>query len=399
MALGPYDWIEKSLSTLHRADWYRSVQPLEGMAGPVMEHDGRQLINFASNDYLGLAGDPRLAKAAIEAIETYGTGSTGSRLLSGHRRVHRQLEEAIAALKQTEDAIVFSSGYLANIGTISALVGSRDLVLSDQYNHSSLKNGARMSGATVAHYGHCDRKDLQQQLEALRSHHRRCLILTDSVFSMDGDLCPLPEILDLAEQFDSMVLVDEAHGTGVLGAQGAGGVEHFGCSGRPLVQMGTLSKALGSLGGYVAGSSMLVDYLRNRAASWIYTTGLSPADAAAALGAIAILNSEPERRQHLWENVTYLKSKLKALFPPDNTSLGIRLLPSESPILCLELPDAASTVAQGKRLQAQGLFVSAVRPPTTPTSRLRVTLMATHQRHHLDRLVQGLAELGKVSAA
>lgn len=399
MSPGPYGWIEKSLETLHRANWYRMVQPLEGMAGPVMQRDGRQLINFASNDYLGLAGEPRLAKAAIEAIETYGTGSTGSRLLSGHRRVHRQLEDAIATLKQTEDAIVFSSGYLANIGTISALVGARDLVLSDQYNHSSLKNGARLSGATVVDYGHCNVEELKQQLEGLRSQYRRCLILTDSVFSMDGDLCPLPEILNLAEQFDSMVLVDEAHGTGVLGAQGAGCVEHFGCSGRPLVQMGTLSKALGSLGGYVAGSAMLVDYLRNRAASWIYTTGISPADAAAALGAIAVLRAEPERRQRLWDNVTYLKGSLETLFAPGSRFPGMRLLPSQSPILCLELPDAAITVAAGRYLQEQGLLVSPVRPPTTPTSRLRVTLMATHERNHLDKLLQALAGLGEVSAA
>lgn len=398
MAPSPYSWLEKSLETLHRADWHRSVQSLEGMAGPVMARGGQQLINFASNDYLGLAGDSRLARAAIEAIETYGTGSTGSRLLSGHRWVHRQLEYAIASLKQAEDAIVFSSGYLANIGTISALVGSRDLVLSDQYNHSSLRNGARMSGATVVDYPHCGMEDLKQQLEAMRSYYRRCLILTDSVFSMDGDLCPLPEILDLAEQFDSMVLVDEAHGTGVLGERGAGCVEHFGCSDRPLVQMGTLSKALGSLGGYVAGSALLVDYLRNRAASWIYTTGLSPADAAAAASAIAILQSEPQRRQRLWDNVTYLKSKLEALFPLNSPFLGMRLLPSESPILCLELPDAASTVRAGKRLQEQGVFISAVRPPTTPTSRLRVTLMATHERYHLDKLVQALRELSEVFA-
>lgn len=385
MPSDPYSWLNKSLETIHRADWYRSVRTIEGMSGPVVSLEGRAVINFASNDYLGLASDPRLAEAAIEAVRAYGTGSTGSRLLSGHRSLHRELEGAIASLKQTEDALVFSSGYLANIGTIGALVGPRDLVLSDQYNHSSLKNGARMSGAAVIDYAHCSLEDLERHLQEQRLHYRRCLILTDSVFSMDGDLCPLPEILDLAEQFDCMVLLDEAHGTGVLGQRGAGCVEHFGCTGRPLVQMGTLSKALGSLGGYVAGSAALVDFLRNRAAGWIYTTGLTPADTAAALSAIAIVKTEPERRQRLWDNVNYLKPKLEKLVQDE--LLAIRILPSQSPILCLEVQDAATVVAAGKQLQKMGLFVSAVRPPTTPTSRLRITVMATHEQEHLNYLV------------
>ncbi|HEY9881460.1 MAG TPA: 8-amino-7-oxononanoate synthase [Leptolyngbyaceae cyanobacterium] len=396
MPSDPYAWLDKSLETIHRADWYRSVRAIEGMPGPVISLEGRTLTNFASNDYLGLASDPRLAEAAIEAIRTYGTGSTGSRLLSGHRPLHRELECAIASLKQTEDAIVFSSGYLANIGTISALVGSRDLVLSDQYNHSSLKNGARMSGAAVIDYAHCSLKDLERHLKEQRHQYRRCLILTDSVFSMDGDLCPLPEILDLADQFDCMVLLDEAHGTGVLGPHGAGCVEHFGCTGRPLVQMGTLSKALGSLGGYVAGSAALVDFLRNRAASWIYTTGLTPADTAAALSAIAIVRNEPERRQRLWDNVNYLQIKLENLV--QNELIAARMLPSQSPILCLEMQDAATVVSAGKQLQEMGLFVSAVRPPTTPTSRLRITVMATHERDHLDYLIVHLLKVLKHSS-
>ncbi|MBD0336141.1 MAG: 8-amino-7-oxononanoate synthase [Cyanobacteria bacterium Co-bin13] len=391
MPLDPYAWIDKSLDTLHRADWYRSVKSLEGMAGPVVRLDGQEVINFASNDYLGLASDPRLAAAAIEAIQTYGTGSTGSRLLSGHRPLHEKLESAIAALKQTEDALVFSSGYLANIGTISALVGPRDLVLSDQYNHSSLKNGARMSGATLVDYAHCSLSALAQQLQDQRHRYRRCLILTDSVFSMDGDLCPLPKILDLAEQFDSMVLVDEAHATGVLGSRGAGCVEHFGCSGRPLVQVGTLSKALGSLGGYVAGTASLIDFLRNRAPSWIYTTGLTPADTAAALKAIEIVQSEPEMRSHLWSHVDYLRQQLNCLWEATpNAPLPVRQLPSESPILCIEVQDAATVIQAGRQLRDLGLFVSPVRPPTSPTSRLRITLMASHVRSHLDQLVLGL---------
>ena len=388
-----YQWIDKALATIHRANWYRAVQPLEGKAGPEIILDGQTLINFASNDYLGLAGDPRLSEAAIAAIQTYGTGSTGSRLLSGHRPLHRQLEQAIAQWKETEDAIVFSSGYLANIGTISALVSARDLVLSDQYNHSSLINGARLSGATFQTYTHGNIDDLHHQLQALRSHHRRCLIITDSVFSMDGDICPLPGILDVADEFDCMVLVDEAHGTGVLGATGSGVVEHLGCRGRPLVQMGTLSKALGSLGGYVAGTAQVIDFLRNRAPSWIYTTGLTPSDTAAALAAIAVIHAEPDRRDRLWQNVSILKEELEAMLSSSsNLDVWQRLLPSQSPIVCLEVSDSATVTGLGKRLKAQGCFVASVRPPTVPKSRLRITVMATHTLEHIKQLVKALEQ-------
>lgn len=265
MPTDPYAWLEQSLATIHRADWYRSVQTIQGRTGAVVQLEGHPVINFASNDYLGLAGDDRLITASVAATKEFGTGSTGSRLLSGHRELHRQLELAIASLKQTEDALVFSSGYLANLGAIAALVGKRDLILSDQYNHSCLKNGALASGATVIDYPHCDVEAVKSHLVQQRDRYRRCLILTDSVFSMDGDLCPLPALLDLAEQFSCMLLVDEAHATGVLGATGAGCVEHFGAHRRPLIQVGTLSKALGSLGGYVAGRATLIDFLRNRA--------------------------------------------------------------------------------------------------------------------------------------
>lgn len=222
-ATNPYGWIAQSLQTLHRANWYRQVKPIDGKGGAVITIDGKRCLNFASNDYLGLAGDPRLAAAAADAVATYGTGSTGSRLLSGQRPIHRQLEQAIAQLKGTEDAIVFSSGYLANLGTLAALIDHRDLVIADGYNHSSLQMGARLSGATVATYDHNDLHQLQQHLVTKRAQYRRCLLVTDSVFSMDGDLCALPEILDLADQWNAMVMVDEAHGTGVLGASGGGG--------------------------------------------------------------------------------------------------------------------------------------------------------------------------------
>lgn len=380
-----YAWIEQSLATIHRADWYRSVQTIEGCPGATVLLQGQEVINFASNDYLGLAGDERLILAATAAVQEFGTGSTGSRLLSGHRKIHRELEKAIASLKQTEDAVVFSSGYLANLGAITALVSKRDLILADQYNHSSLKNGAILSGAKIVEYPHCDVEAVKSELQRLRPDYRRCLIATDSVFSMDGDLCPLPALIDLAREFSCMLLVDEAHATGVLGKTGAGCVEHFGCTGKQLVQIGTLSKALGSLGGYVAGSATLIDYLRNRAPSWIYTTALSPADTAAALAAINIIQQEPQRRTQLWKNVDYLKNLIHQYLP------NLQLLPSQSPILCLEFANATDALQAGNQLKSAGIFAPAIRPPTVPTSRIRISLMATHEQTHINKLIEQLS--------
>ena len=369
----PYSWLSKSLNTIHRANWYRSVKAIAGKPGAVVELAGQPVVNFASNDYLGLAGDARLIEAAVAATQAYGTGSTGSRLLSGHKQLHQDLENAIASLKQTEAAVVFSSGYLANMGTVSALVGQRDLVLGDIYNHSSLKKGAILSGATTIDYQHNNTADLREKLIANRTRYRRCLITTDSVFSMDGDLCPLPELIAIAEEFESMLLVDEAHATGVMGKTGAGCVEHFNTS-KPLIQIGTLSKALGSLGGYVAGSAELIDYLRNRAASWIYTTALSPADTAAATEAIKIVRQEPQCRGRLWHNIDYLKQGLS----------NLELLPSESPILCINFDSPQAALNKSQQLIDAGIFAPAIRPPTVPTSRIRLSLMATHQLSHLD---------------
>jgi 8-amino-7-oxononanoate synthase len=378
----PYQWLDRAMQTIHKAAWYRSVKPLESPPGPTIQMDGRSLINFASNDYLGLANDPRLKQAAITAIQAWGTGSTGSRLLSGHRSLHSQLETAIADWKQTEAALVFSSGYLANLGTITALVGQRDLILGDQYNHSSLKNGAKLSGAAYREYQHNNLEQLAQYLQQERPHYRRCLILSDSVFSMDGDLCPLPEIIALAQSHNCMVLIDEAHATGVMGKTGSGCREYFHCQTAQIVQMGTLSKALGSLGGYVAGTAQLIDFLRNRAASWIYTTALSPADTAAAIAAIQVIQQEPERLQNLWSNVQYFQTHL--------ASIAHKLLPSHSPILCVELDSPEQALALAQQLQNQGIFAPAIRPPTVPTSRIRFTLMANHTQSQLQQAIKVL---------
>ncbi len=382
----PYDWIDDALAAIHRAHWYRQVRVITSGAGSVVVLEGKPMLNFASNDYLGLAGDQRLKQAASDAISRYGTGSTGSRLTSGQLPIHDELETAIAQWKQTEAAMVFSSGYTANLGAITALVGAKDLILGDIYNHSSLKNGAKLSGAVGFDYAHNDVAQLRLLLEQHRSHHRRCLVLTDGVFSMDGDICALPKILALAAEFSCMVLIDDAHGTGVMGATGAGCIEQLGCSKMPLVHMGTLSKALGSLGGYVAGSAALIDFLRNRAATWIYTTALSPADTAAALAAVQIVQAEPARRQQLWERVTQLKQMLQ-------TCDHLKMLPSESPIVCLQLPTAEAALQVSHQLSEQDIFAPAIRPPTVPTSRIRLSVMATHQPAHIEALGKAIAQL------
>lgn len=383
--LNPYSWIDRSLATISRANWYRSTQVITSLPSDRVVIDGRELINFGSNDYLGLAGDERVIRAAMAATQQFGTGSTGSRLTSGHRQLHQDLELAIASLKGTEATLVFSSGYLANLGTIAALVGKQDLILSDRLNHSSLKNGAMLSGATMLEYQHCDVRALRQHLQSVRANYRRCLIVTDTVFSMDGDICPLPAILELSIEYQSMLLVDEAHATGIFGSTGAGVVEHYDLVGQPLIEIGTLSKAIGSLGGYVAGSNSLIELLKNRCSSWIYTTGLSPADTAAGLRSIEIMLATPQLREQLWQNIADLKQLFKEQLPQ------LKLIPSKSAIICIQLPDPATAIAIGSKLKQAGIFAPAIRPPTVPTSRIRLSLMATHQSSQLQQLVEALA--------
>lgn len=377
----PYDWLDRSLDSIHKANWYRSTQTITSKAGTIATIDGREMLMFASNNYLGLAGDRRLIDAAIRATEMYGTGSTGSRLVTGHLALHEELETVIADLKNTEAALVFSSGYLANLGTIAAIVGARDLILGDVYNHSCLKKGGLLSGATAIDYQHLNLADLTAKLQEHRAKYRRCLITTDSVFSMDGDLAPLREIIDLAHQYDCMVLVDEAHGTGVFGDRGGGLTQSLGIQ-ENLIQVGTLSKALGSLGGYVAGSAKLIDYLRNRAATWIYTTALSPADTGAAIAAIKIIKTENNLREKLWLNVGFLKQGLQ--------NLGIQAIAFDSPIVAIEMGDIAKTLQMATHLRENGIFAPAIRPPTVPTPRIRLTLMANHTHEQIQYFMQCL---------
>ena len=357
---------------------YRRLRTLDGPEDPEVVVDGRRAILLCSNNYLGLATHPEVVAAAREATARFGASSGSSRLISGTLRAHADLEEEIAEWKGTERAIVFSSGYHANLGCLQALVGRGDAILSDELNHASLIDGCRLSRAEVRVYRHADLDSLEEALRATASARRR-LIVTDTIFSMDGDRAPLAGICDLAERHGAAVMVDEAHAAGVCGGTGAGLVEELGLQGRVLVQMGTLGKALGSFGAYVAGPAALVDLLVNRARTFIFTTALPPSAVAAAAGAIGIVRREPVLRRHLWKNARELHRRLG--------EAGYALSPVESPILPVQIGDSEPTMALCERLLEHGVFAQGIRPPTVPagTSRLRVTLMATHTVDHLER--------------
>ncbi|MBI3895314.1 MAG: 8-amino-7-oxononanoate synthase [Acidobacteria bacterium] len=382
-------FLATTLHALQKAGLKRKLRDLEGAPGPRLTVDGRNVLLLCSNNYLGLATDERLKQAAHQAIEAFGCGATGSRLISGNLEPYRHLELELASLKGTEASLVFASGYQANTGTISALAGSRDAIFSDSLNHASLLDGCRLSRAETIFYNHCDVEDLERNLIA-HPAARRKLILTESVFSMDGDLAPLKEIAFLANKYGAMLLVDEAHATGVFGPTGAGLVEALGLQQQVDIQMGTFSKALGSLGGYIAGSSDLISYLLHRARSFIFTTGLPPAVVAASAAALQIVRQEPQRRQALWNNVAHLQKGLE--------DLGFDLRPTQSQILPLRLGDAQRTMAACRFLLKQGVFVQGIRPPTVPlgTARLRVSLMATHST---DEIAEALAAFEKLQYA
>lgn len=381
--VSPYDWVNSHLDTIQRAGWYRQPRLVEDLSENTITINGQTLINFASNNYLGLATDTRVKQGAIRSIERYGIGATSSRLVVGNYELHRQLETKIAQWKGTESSLVFSSGYMVNVGVIPALVGNRDIVFSDRYNHACLKSGTKLSGSFVLEYDHCNSLHLAQLLENHRPHYRRSIIITDSVFSMDGDIAPLREIMALAEAFNSMVLVDEAHAVGVFGAEGAGVVQALGIR-QPLIQMGTLSKAIGSLGGYVTADRALIAYLQNRTSTWIYSTGLSLGDTGAALTAIDIIQQQPQLRERLWHNC-HLLGKI----------LGITIT---SPIVPIIYENIDRAVSASAKLQDQGLLVPAIRPPTVPTPRLRISVMATHTETQIQKLGESLLAIDHRSA-
>jgi len=380
------DFIQDELEQLKRQGLYRKLRRVEGEQGATLTLDGREVLNFSSNNYLGLANHPALREAAKEAIDRYGCGSGASRLISGNMTLHEELEAKIAALKGTEAALVFNSGYQANIGILSSLVGEGDVILSDSLNHASIIDGCRLARAKTVVYPHCDLQRLEDGLKKAPAQARK-LIVTETLFSMDGDEAPLAEIVELAERYGAMVMVDEAHATGVFGPNGAGVVAKLGLRKRVLFQMGTLGKALGAFGAYVAGSQALRELLINRCRSFIFTTSLPPAVLAMSSAAIDLSIKEPQRRLALWHNCRAMKEGLK--------KLGFSLGESESQILPLIIGDAQKCMDFSQRLLQKGVFAQGIRPPTVPpgTSRLRITLMATHTHEHLHRALKAFEEV------
>ncbi len=382
------EFIKRELREIKGKGLYRSLRLIEGEQGPEISLDGKRVVILCSNNYLGLANHPRLKEAAIEAVKRYGCGSGASRLISGNMELHQELESKIASFKHTEAALAFSSGYLCNIGVIGSLMGEGDLILSDELNHASIVDGCRLSRARVEIYPHKDLNVLEEKLKRLKGYRRK-LIVTDGVFSMDGDLAPLPGIVELAEKYKATTMVDEAHATGVMGKGGRGCVEYFGLEGQIDIQMGTLGKALGSFGAYIAGRRELIDFLINQTRSFIYTTALPPPVCAAAIAALEIVTQDHQLRNRLWENAEFLREGLR--------SLKLPAVNSETPIIPIIIGRSSTTMKAGDILLQYGVYAQGIRPPTVPEgcSCLRTTVMATHNREHLTRALEAFKAVKK----
>jgi 8-amino-7-oxononanoate synthase len=379
-------FLEKDLAQMEALGLRRTLKSIDSPQGTEIVFNGRKVLNFSSNDYLGLSNDARIKRAAVEGIEQYGLGAGASRLICGNMSPHEKLEAQLALVKNAESALVFSSGYMANTGTISALMGRNDIVLSDKLNHASIIDGIVLSRAKLLRYPHADIQALEEMLKALNATQKK-LIVTDSVFSMDGDKAPLQEIVDLARRYEAMVMVDEAHATGILGDHGGGLVEELGLQAQVDIQMGTLSKAVGALGAYVCGANLLREYLINKSRAFVYTTALPPALALAACAALQIIHQDDQLRRQLKDNAQYLRSRLKAM--------GFDTMNSTTPIIPVLIKDSARALDISRHLFKQGVFVQAIRPPTVPvnTARLRLTVTAAHTRDNLEQLLNALRTL------
>lgn len=379
---------EAELRRFRQQGLYRALRVVEGPIGPTIGIDGRSLIQFSSNDYLGMAAHPRVRAEAGEVLARLGTGMGASRLISGNQQIHALLEQELALFKETEAALIFSSGYLTHIGTIPALVGEKDVIFSDALNHASLVDACRLSPARVEIYPHRQIDFIETRLRKKPPRSgARILIVTDGVFSMDGDLAPLPELIRLSEKTEALILVDDAHATGVLGPKGEGSARHWGLDPEGLLTMGTFSKALGALGGFISGPELLVDYLRNKARTLFYSTALPPAVCAAARCALRLLTEEPQRLRSLRENIAYLGQGLQ--------KIGLDPAPHPVPIIPIIVGSEEKALQLSQALWDRGLFIPAIRPPTVPPKqcRLRVSVMATHTPEHLDRLLTAMKEL------
>ena len=383
-------YLEKELDQLKEKGLYNTIDILESENGACIIVDGKKMINLASNNYLGFANREELKKACIEATETYGVGAGAVRTINGSLKIHQQLEEKIAEFKGTEAAIAFQSGFNCNMGAISAVMTKEDAILSDELNHASIIDGCRLSGAKIIRIKHQDMKDLEKKAkEAIESKkYKKIMYITDGVFSMDGDIARLPEIIPIVEKYGLITYVDDAHGSGVTG-KGAGTVKHFGLSDKIDMQMGTLSKAIGVVGGYVAGSKTLIDWLKARSRPFLFSTSLTPGAAAAALASITLMQEHPELVEKVWENANYFKEELK--------KVGYNIGMSETPITPVILGDEKVTQTFSKNLIEHGIYAKPIVYPTVPlgTGRIRNMPTAEHTREMLDEAVAVYQKIGK----
>lgn len=381
-------WIEEQLKELREQGLYNTIRTIGSAQGAWLVVDGRRVLNFCSNNYLGLANHPVLQEAAIRAIASYGVGPAAVRSIAGTLDLHRQLEERLAHFKGAEATIAFQSGFNANLATIPALVGKEDVIFSDELNHASIIDGCRLSGGRIIRYAHNDAADLERQI-AQASGYKRAIIVTDGVFSMDGDIAPLPAICEVAERHNLILMVDDAHGEGVLGRGGRGIVDHFGLHGRVDVEVGTLSKAFGVVGGYVAGKSTIVEWLRQRGRPFLFSSAVPAADTAACIAAVDVLERSTELVDRLWENTRTFKTEMKRL--------GFDTGRSETPITPVMLGEAHVAQTFSRRLFEEGLFAMAIAYPTVPKgkARIRVMVSATHSRDDLDLALSLFAKVGK----
>jgi glycine C-acetyltransferase len=388
MSMDVLGFVEEELDELREKGLFRRLRELESPQGPRAVFDGREVINLSSNNYLGLTTHPRLVRAALEATEHFGAGSGSVRTIAGTMTLHEELERRLAAFKHTGAALVFQSGFTCNTGIIPVLVGEGDAILSDALNHASIIDGIRLTRAERKIWPHADMNALEAALKETQSARRR-LVITDGVFSMDGDIANLPDIVALAERYNAIVFVDDAHSSGVLGKNGRGSVDHFGLHGRVHVQVGTLSKALGALGGYVASTQGLRDLLIHRGRPFLFSTSHPPAVAAACIAAIDVLENEPELIDRLWENTRYFKTGLRRL--------GFNTGSSESPITPVIAGEGRKAMELSDRLFAEGVFAQGIGYPTVPEgkARVRTIVTATHTTADLDQALAAFERAGR----
>jgi glycine C-acetyltransferase len=382
------------LDDLKQRGTYFKLRVLDDIQAPVCTYDGKRVINLASNNYLGLCDHPKLREAAIEATKMFGVGSGAVRTIAGTMKIHMELEEKIARFKNVEACVVFQSGFSANAGTVSSILGKEDFIISDELNHASIIDGARLSRAKIKVFRHKDVSHAEELLKEVENEPGRKLIITDGVFSMDGDIGPVDKLCDLADKYGAIMMVDDAHASGVLGRNGRGSVDHFHCHGRVDVQVGTLSKAIGALGGYVCGSKDLIDYLYHRARPFLFSTSHPPSVTATCIAAFDLLESEPERIERLWDNTRYFKAELGRIGFDIG---GVSTPASETPITPIIVGDGKKTMEFSKALFDAGVMATGIAFPTVPEgkARIRTIMTSEHTREQLDQALETLQSVAK----